>query len=155
MRWVSPAEGVNNMALTLTQMLTGMDPERLAQRIAKVQDSSLEKTASQELQDGLEDGDTEDDTSFGIDADTLGGSGPDPEELEKTASKVEDVISVLSNLRQDLELDDLLNLEAKRNLGGRELRSAADLHQPLEKKASKGKLTEETKALIFAELGRQ
>jgi hypothetical protein len=112
---------------TITEHLRGINPVRVAEQAAGMGRSDpegIEKEAS------ADDGTPED---IEFDAD-LGGSGLDPDGLEKLASAVEQVISLFDMVRPDLDIEDILSVEGKRALAGIELRDLGDL--PIEKKAS-------------------
>ena len=128
------------MRTTLTELLLGRDPVEVADRIvgAPRTDAGLLKEAS-----------AFDDTDLGIEVDTDSfRSSLDPDDLEKLASATERVLGALAHVRPDLDLEDILSIEGRRLLEGREIRSLEDV--PFEKNASTKKLSPEMRERLRA-----
>jgi len=135
------------MRKTLTELLLDRNPVEVADAIVGA--------SREDREEGIEKNATIDDalSTLGIEAD-LGGSesGLDPEHLEKVASAVERVVGALSFVRPDVELEDILSVEGKRLLEGREIPQLED--SPFEKQASR-RITPALKERIRAHLGRR
>lgn len=95
------------MLKTLTQMLTGNDPVKVAEYLAPTPPyeryddpvAHIEKISSAPTYDAYAD------LSPDREADFLGGSGLNPDMLEKLASTVDGVMAVLSRIDPNLDVD--------------------------------------------------
>ena len=131
------------MRQTLTELLLDRDAVDMADRVVgKSQDDGVSKEAMADEDD--------DELGLGVDTDAFR-FDQDPDELEKLATAVERVIGALTYVRPDLELEDILSLEGRKILEGREIVSLDG--SPLEKVAASRRLTPEFRETLRNKFG--